>query len=92
MEKIIKEIITNEKLLEAIKEFFRIILLGIIPITIEGLSNGEINLKLIGITGAIAGLKFIDKYLHKTGKEIDFFQKKSRNKKTSPLTRGLTRF
>jgi len=89
MEKIIQFLFRDLKLIEAVKEFLRIILLAIIPITIEGLINGEVNLQLIGITGAIAGLKFIDKYLHETGKNIE---KKSRNKKTSPFTKGLTRF
>ncbi len=88
----INQIVINDNLKEAIKEFFRVIVLAIIPILIEMLLSGSLDLKLVGITGAIAGLRFIDKYLHQVGKEIENNQKNKRNKKTSPLTTGLTRF
>ena len=77
----------KEATLEATKEFFRVIVIAIIPILISNLSDAVFNWKVIAVTGAIAGLRFIDKLLHETGKELE------ENKTiSSPLTGGLTRF
>jgi hypothetical protein len=77
----------REALLKATKEFFRVVVIAIIPILISSLSDDVFNWKVIVVTGAVAGLKFIDKLLHETGKELE------ESKATaSPLTRGLTRF
>lgn len=76
----------KEALLEAIKEFFRVIILAVIPILISNLTDETFNWKVIGITAAIAGLRFIDKWLHEVGKA------KSTPKVQSSLAKGLTRF
>jgi hypothetical protein len=71
-----------ESLKEATKEFFRIVVLAIIPVVIIGLDNGTIDIKLIAVTGLVAGLKFIDKYMHEVGKESG----------DESMTKGITRF
>lgn len=72
---------------EAIKGFFRVVLLAIIPILITGLTSNFIDWRVIFVTGSVAGLMFIDKWLHETGKQIEKTQTAE-----SPLTKGLTRF
>lgn len=72
----------REAFIEAGKEFARIVVLAIIPVIILGLEKGEVNPKLILITGGIALLRAVDKMLHEWGKE--------ENNKT--LEGGLTRF
>lgn len=69
-------------LVESAKEFMRVIVLAAIPLLIDGLSAGVVDWRLVGITAAIAGLRFLDKLLHEYGKETD-------NKR---LVRGLTQF
>lgn len=49
---------------EAVKELLRVVVLSVLPIVIDSLSIGEVNLRLILVTGAIAGLRFLDKLLH----------------------------
>ena len=71
-----------EPFIKSIKELGRIGALATIPVMIDGLTQGMISWKLIGITAVIAVLKAVDKYLHTLGKEIN-------NKK---LITGLTRF
>jgi hypothetical protein len=53
-----------EALKEALKELARVVVLAIIPILIDSLSSGEVDLRVIAIAGAIAGLRFVDKLLH----------------------------
>ena len=77
----------SPQFIEAFKELLRVVLLAIIPISIEGIYNGSIDLKLISITGAIAGLRFLDKYLHELGKKVT-----QSTGEESSLTNGLTRF
>jgi hypothetical protein len=55
---------SKENLIESLKELGRVILLAIIPITIDALSSGKFDIKVILVAGAIAGLRFIDKLLH----------------------------
>lgn len=69
-------------LIEAVKELLRVIVLAAIPLLIDGLIADAINWRIIGITAAIAGLRFIDKLLHEYGKETENEQ----------LTKGLTQF
>jgi len=69
-------------LLEALKEMARVMVLAAIPIIIEGITNGKLNWQLVGVAAAIAGLRFIDKLLHRVGVEED----------NASLSRGLTRF
>ena len=81
----------DKTLIEAIKELFRVIVLAIIPITIDSLASGEINYNLIAITGAIAGLRSLDKLLHEWGKEIETTGTKKKPV-VSKLKGGITRF
>ena len=77
-----------EPLLEAIKELLRVILFATVPLLISYLEQGVgIDYRAILIVGGISGLRFIDKWMHETGKELE-------EKKTveSPLTGGLARF
>ena len=69
-------------LIEAVKEFFRVMLLAVIPVVIQMLQDGQICWKTVGIIALIAGLKFIDKMLHELGKDKD----------SKKLVKGLTRF
>ena len=72
----------KENLLKAVKEFLRVVVLAIIPLLIVGLQEGSLDIKLVIIAGAVAGLRFIDKLLHEMGKESD----------NGILLKGLTRF
>lgn len=72
----------NNALLKALKEFFRVVVLAVVPILITSLQEQMIDWRLIGVTAAIAGLRFIDKALHEMGKE----------QKNKVMTRGLTQF
>jgi len=67
---------------KAIKEFFRVSLIGAIPTVIDGLSKGIIDWRLVGITFTISFLKAVDKFLHEAGKET----------KNKTLITGLVRF
>ena len=69
-------------LLEAIKEGFRIVVLSVIPVLLLQLEQDSINPKALALVGVIAGLRFIDKWLHEVGKENDNLD----------LKKGLTRF
>jgi hypothetical protein len=63
----IREIISNipEPLKESIKEFFRVILLSIVPLLISYLEQGTgIDWRAIIIVAVLAGLRFVDKLLH----------------------------
>lgn len=69
-------------IIEAIKQAGRIIAVAIVPLLISQLQNNSIDWKAIGVTGAIALLMGIDKYLHLEGKVTE----------NESLTKGLTRF
>ena len=77
-----------EPLKEGLKEFGRVILLSIIPLLISYLDQGiGIDMRAIFIVGALAGLRFVDKWLHETGNVLE-----ENETVASPLTGGLTRF
>lgn len=78
----IKSFIVREAVVESVKEFFRVVLLAIVPILIMGVEGGVVNWALVQTVGLLAGLRFVDKLLHETGKRTD------RNR----MTRGLTQF
>jgi hypothetical protein len=52
---------------EALKEGLRVVVLAVIPLLIASLTNGAIDWKLVGVTGAIALLRFADSWLHQSG-------------------------
>ena len=54
----------EQPLKEALKELGRVIVLAVLPIIIDSLTSGEFSWRVIAVTGAIAGLRFVDKYLH----------------------------
>jgi len=52
----------------SIKEGSRVFLMAAVPLTIVELQNGgEFNLAVIALAGAIAVLRFVDKWLHESG-------------------------
>ena len=53
--------------IEAVKEGLRVVVISIIPIAIDGLMKSQVDFNLVLITGAIAGLRFIDSWLHNSG-------------------------
>lgn len=69
-------------LIEAIKQGLRIIAVAIVPLLISQLTNNTFDLRTIAVTGAVALLMAIDKYLHLEGKLEN----------NDILTKGLTRF
>jgi hypothetical protein len=77
----------NKKaLIEAVKEFFRVVVLAVIPILITSLETNTLDLKVVAVVGVVAGLRFVDKYLHETGME------QSTKTEESKLVKGLVRF
>lgn len=56
----------KEALIEALKEVGRVILMAVVPLVVVGLESGSLDFKVIFTAGLIAGLRFIDKYLHET--------------------------
>lgn len=80
-----------EALREAIKEFGRVIVLAIIPILISNLTEDTFNWKVVAVTAALAGLRFIDKWMHEVGMEREE-KSTSKVEVVSSLTGGLTRF
>lgn len=77
----------NFVLVEALKEFFRVVVLSVIPVLITSLEKGAVDIKTIAVVGLIAGLRFIDKLLHEMGVEEEYDTEEE-----SGLTKGLTRF
>ena len=68
--------------IEAIKQAGRIIAVAIVPLLISQLTNNTFDLRTVAVTGAVALLMAVDKYLHLEGKL----------EKNESLTKGLTRF
>lgn len=71
-------------IIEAGKEMLRVVVLAVIPVLIASLESGQLNIdwKVVAVVAALAALRFIDKALHKLGKETD----------NETLITGLTRF
>ena len=78
---------SKEILIKAVKEFFRVVLISIIPILISSLENNSIEIKVVLVVAGVAGLRFIDKLLHEFGLELE-----EDTDKESLFTTGLTRF
>jgi len=78
----IKKLVVSPELVEAVKEGLRVMALAMVPMLISSLEAGKTDWKIIVIGGIIAGLRFIDKFLHEIGKS---------NGKSVLLT-GITRF
>lgn len=71
-----------DEIKEAIKETLRVSVLAVIPVAIDGLTAGQLNVNLITGTFIIALLRGIDKWLHEVGKSND----------NNLMIKGLTRF
>lgn len=56
---------------EAIKQFFRTILIAVVPVVIASLQSGVSNWKLVLVTAAIAGLMAIDKAVHVSDSKLN---------------------
>lgn len=72
----------KETVKESIKEALRVCLIAVIPVAVDMLSSGKIDIKALLIVGGIAILRFIDKALYLTGKETG----------NEMIQKGLTRF
>lgn len=70
----------KEQFISALKEGLRVVILAVIPVLVLGLESGNLDVKAVSIVGIIAGLRFVDKFLHEKGKE----------EKNEVLKRGLT--
>jgi len=57
--------IDTPALIEAGKEAARVVLIAVVPVLISMLERDAIDYRLLIITGAIAFLRAVDKYLHK---------------------------
>lgn len=79
-----KEIIAKylPAVVEGAKEVARIALLAVLPVAIEQLGNGGVNMKTLAIIAMVAVLRFVDKVLHESGKINENPQ----------LLKGLTQF
>lgn len=73
---------SRKALIEAMQELARVMVLAVIPVAIAGLQDGHFDWRLIWTVAAIAGLRFIDKYLHTLGKELN----------DPKMIKGLTQF
>lgn len=67
---------------EALKEYFRVLLIAILPVVVVSLESGQLDTKSFIVAVCIAAAKATDKYIHKHGKYND----------EPTLTKGLTRF
>jgi hypothetical protein len=72
----------KQPLIDATAELLRVMVLAVIPLLIASLENQSIDWRVIGIVALIAGLRWLDKFLHKFGEA---------NNRTT-LEGGLTRF
>jgi len=60
----------SDALKEALKSGLRTIVLAVIPVLIDSLTKGVVDLRLLLIVGGIAGLRFIDSWLHEHDKSL----------------------
>lgn len=72
----------KQPLIDATAELLRVMVLAVIPILISSLESQTIDWRVIGIVALIAGLRWVDKFLHKFGEANE----------NKVLEAGLTRF
>lgn len=72
----------KQPLIDATAELARVMVLAVIPVLIASLENDSIDWRVIGVVALIAGLRWVDKFLHKFGEAS----------KNVSLEKGLTRF
>ena len=78
----VKSWLVSKPVKEAVKEFFRVIAVAVLPVIYTGLEAGGVDWRVVATVGVVAGLKSLDKFIHQTGKEA----------KNENLIKGLTRF
>jgi hypothetical protein len=71
-----------EALKKALLEGLRVIVIAILPILISSIESGMVDFRLLAMTGSVAFLRFVDKWIHEIGKESG----------DDRLKLGLTRF
>lgn len=59
----------SEAFVSALKEMGRVLVLAIIPVVIPMFESWSVDWRVIATVGAIAVLRFIDKYLHENSPE-----------------------
>jgi len=72
----------KQPLIDATTELLRVMVLAVIPVLITSLEKQAIDWRVIGVVAIIAGLRWLDKFLHKFGEAND----------NKVLEAGLTRF
>ena len=56
----------KKALILALEELVRVIIIAVIPVVVDSLNRGTIDGRTLAVVGAIAGLRFIEKYLYKS--------------------------
>ena len=59
----------SDALKKALLELCRVMLLSILPIIIDSVSSGQFNFRTLLVVASLAGLRFLDKYLHELAPE-----------------------
>lgn len=72
----------KQPLIDATAELLRVMVLAVIPVLISSLESQSVDWRVIGVVALIAGLRWIDKFLHKFGEANE----------NKVLEAGLTRF
>ena len=72
----------KQPLIDATAELARVMVLAVIPVLITSLESQTIDWRVIGVVALIAGLRWVDKFLHKFGEANE----------NKVLEAGLTRF
>lgn len=72
----------KQPLIDATAELLRVMVLAVIPVLITSLEKNEIDWRVIGVVALVAGLRWVDKFLHKYGEANE----------NKVLEAGLTRF
>ena len=55
---------TKDAFVEATLEFGRVVVLATLPILTEAILSGSIDWRIIAVTATVAGLRWVDKFLH----------------------------
>lgn len=58
----------NKALAESFKELLRVVVLAVLPVLIDSIISGQIEFRTLAVVGAVAGLRFVDKFLHEQAK------------------------
>ena len=57
----------NSEIVEAIKEFVRMMIIAVVPNLIASLSEGAVNWQVLGMSLVIAVLRALDRWAHTEG-------------------------